>query len=54
MNKHYKYNIYVCGTTFDGEVVVDDNASYKDIEQAIIDDAVADISFEEYVDEEDE
>ena len=31
--------------------MVDDNASYKDVEQAIIDDAVADISFEEYADE---
>lgn len=45
--KQIEYGIYVLGTTHTGWVVVDKDATKKEIEQAIIDDAIEDIWFEE-------
>ena len=45
MSIKYNYRIYVNGTSSYGSVYVDKNATLKEIEQAIIDDAVEDITF---------
>ena len=42
---NYKYRIYVNGTSSYGSVYVDENATEEEIEQAIITDAVEDITF---------
>lgn len=44
-NKYYKYRIYVNGTSSYGSIYVDENATKEEIEQAIINDAVEDITF---------
>lgn len=44
-DKEYYYRIYVNGTSSYGSVIVDENATKEEIEQAIVDDAVKDIVF---------
>lgn len=44
-DKEYYYYIYVNGTSSYGSVIVDENATKEEIEQAIVDDAVKDIVF---------
>ena len=45
--KQYEYGIHVLGVTYNGWVVVADDATKEEIEEAIIDDAIEDIWFEE-------
>lgn len=42
---NYKYRIYVNGTSSYGSVCVNENVTKEEIEQAIINDAVEDITF---------
>lgn len=45
--KQIEYSVYVLGTTHTGWIVIDKDATKEEIEQAIMNDAVEDIWFEE-------